>query len=107
MLCTSKIGIVGVGHVGAHVAYSLLLNGVASELYLCDIDEKKLIAEVRDLNDCLSLAPHNMKVVNCGVDYEKLSKCDIVINAAGNIALSSNTRDGELYETSNIAKTFA
>ena len=107
MIQTSKIGIVGVGHVGAHVAYCLLLNGVANELLLCDIDEKKLIAEVKDLNDCLSLAPHNMKIVNCGADYEQLSKCDIIINAAGNISLCSNTRDGELFETTNIARTFA
>ena len=32
-ICT-KIGIVGMGHVGAHVANSLVLQGIADELYM-------------------------------------------------------------------------
>ena len=44
-----KIGVLGQGHVGAHVANSLLLQGVADELYLSDLDPKKLTAEVQDL----------------------------------------------------------
>lgn len=106
MINTHKIGIIGVGHVGAHVAYCALLQGLAAEIYLCDIDEKKLLAETRDLSDCLSLASHNVKIVNCGVNYEKLAGCDIIVNAAGNINLTANGRDAELFETTAIAKTF-
>lgn len=29
---TRKIGIIGLGHVGAHVAYSLAVQGIADEL---------------------------------------------------------------------------
>ena len=31
---TRKVGIIGLGHVGAHVAYSLAVQGIADELVL-------------------------------------------------------------------------
>ena len=34
----------GQGHVGAHVANSLLMQGIADELYLCDINETKAVS---------------------------------------------------------------
>lgn len=40
-----KIGVIGQGHVGAHVANSLLMQGVADELYLADINAQKLESE--------------------------------------------------------------
>ena len=38
---TRKIGIIGLGHVGAHVAYSLAVQGIADELALVDSNEKR------------------------------------------------------------------
>ena len=58
-ICT-KIGIVGMGHVGAHVANSLVLQGIADELYMTEIcsgerdRSKKHAAEVHDLGDSLA-----------------------------------------------------
>ncbi|MFR2031516.1 MAG: lactate/malate family dehydrogenase [Collinsella sp.] len=57
MYQTRKIGVVGQGHVGAHVANSLLMQGIADELYLCDINEAKVTSEVQDLRDSLSFVP--------------------------------------------------
>lgn len=34
MYQTRKIGVIGQGHVGAHVANSLLMQGITDELYL-------------------------------------------------------------------------
>ena len=48
-----KVGIIGQGHVGAHVAYALTLQGIADELVLVDKNEKKLTAEVQDLREVL------------------------------------------------------
>lgn len=45
---TRKIGIIGLGHVGAHVAYSLAVQGIADELVLVDSDEKKVESECQD-----------------------------------------------------------
>ena len=42
MIEKTTVGIVGVGHVGAHVAYSLRKMVIADEILLCDIDAKKL-----------------------------------------------------------------
>ena len=44
---TRKVGIIGLGHVGAHVAYSLAIQGIAAELVLVDPKESKLAARYR------------------------------------------------------------
>lgn len=102
-----KVGIVGVGHVGAHVANTLVLRGVADEIRLVDIDGPKVAAEVQDLKDSLYFAPHSVEVVDCGADYASLADCDVIVNAAGNIKLAAVTRDGELHYTTDAARTFA
>ena len=98
---------IGQGHVGAHVANSLLMQGIADELYLCDINETKVTSEVQDLRDSLSFVPYNTKIVDCGDRYEELACCDIVVNAAGKVALAATNRDGELFYTTDAARTFA
>ncbi|KFI46733.1 L-lactate dehydrogenase [Bifidobacterium bohemicum] len=106
MALIRKIGIVGQGHVGAHVANRLLETGIPDELYLCDINERKLAAEVQDLTDTLSFYPHNCAIVGVGDEYEKLAGCDVIVNAAGDVLSSAKSRDGELFVTTDIARTF-
>ena len=36
---TTKIGIIGAGHVGSHVASSLMTQGLCDEIVLLDTDE--------------------------------------------------------------------
>lgn len=102
-----KIGIVGLGHVGAHVANSLLLQGLVDELYLADIDAQKVASEAQDLLDSLAFCPYNARIVNCGDAYEELAGCDIIVNAAGKVALAAGNRDGELFYTTDACRTFA
>ena len=45
------VGVIGLGHVGAHVAYSLAVQGIADELVLVDQNQQKLASEVQDLRD--------------------------------------------------------
>ena len=45
------VGVIGLGHVGAHVAYALAVQGIADELILVDQKEQKLASEVQDLRD--------------------------------------------------------
>ena len=102
MYQTRKIGVVGQGHVGAHVANSLLMQGIADELYLCDINEAKVTSEVQDLRDSLSFVPYNTKIVNCYDHYEDFLKipytafilifelfCSLIFKILTQIALSS------------------
>ena len=98
MYQTRKIGVVGQGHVGAHVANSLLMQGIADELYLCDINEAKVTSEVQDLRDSLSFVPYNTKIVNCYDHYEELACCDVIVNAAG--------KNGQVKPVVAIVATF-
>lgn len=102
-----KVGVVGVGHVGAHVANSLILQGIVDELYLADIDLQKVVSEAQDLRDALPFCPYNARIVDCGDRYEELACCDVIVNAAGNVKLASTNRDGELFFTTDACRMFA
>ena len=102
-----KVGIIGLGHVGPHVANSLLLQGLVDELYLCDIDAKKCRAEWQDLHDSLSFCPYNAHVFDCGDRYEELAGCDVIVNAAGKVTLCAENRDGELFFGTDAVRTWA
>ncbi len=101
-----KIGIIGLGHVGAHVANSLLLQGIADELYFVSTDDQKNISEAQDLHDSLSFVPYNTRIVNCSDRYEDLADCNIIVNCAGNVSLVAESRDGELFASTESARTF-
>lgn len=90
-----KVGVVGVGHVGAHVAFNLGMIGIADEVLLCDVKESKVTSEVQDLNDAVMYMPN--RVIYKASDYAGLKDCDIIVNAVGDITLcASGTRDTEL-----------
>ena len=106
-LSARKVGIIGLGHVGPHVANSLLLQGLVDELYLCDTNEVKLASEVQDLRDSLGFCPYNALIVNCGDRYEELADCDVIVNSVGQVTLSAGNRDGELFFTTDATKSWA
>ena len=82
---TRKVGVIGLGHVGAHVAYSLAVQGIADELVLVDMKEQKLASEVQDLRDAAAYMPHRV-TVNPG-DFADLGDCDVIVNSVGKIEL--------------------
>ena len=82
---TRKVAIIGLGHVGAHVAYSLALQGIADELVLIDMNEQKAISECQDLRDCVAYCPHRVKV-SIG-DFADLADVDVIVNSVGSIGL--------------------
>ena len=82
---TRKVGIIGLGHVGAHVAYSLAVQGIADELVLVDMNEQKVASEVQDLRDAAAYLPHRI-TVNAG-DFADLGDCDVIVNSVGKIDL--------------------
>ena len=82
---TRKVGVIGLGHVGAHAAYSLAVQGIADELVLVDMKEQKLASEVQDLRDAAAYLPHRV-TVNPG-DFADLGDCDVIVNSVGKIEL--------------------
>ena len=100
-----KVGVLGLGHVGAHVAYSLIIQGIGSELVLVDPREGKLASEVQDLRDAQMYAPHKVEV-NPGT-YADLGDCDVIVNCIGDITLcASGNRNDEMNFTVAQVKSY-
>ncbi len=80
MKTNRKITILGAGNVGASVAYTLTLDGLASEIVLVDINKDKAIGEALDIQQGLSFArPVN---IYAG-DYSDAADSDIVVVTSG------------------------
>ena len=99
-----KVGIIGVGHVGAHVALSLAMQGICDEIQLCDIDEEKIISEQQDLQDAVCYLPHRVRVT-LG-KYEELADCDIIVSSVGKIDVVTKNRLSELQQSVDMIRTF-
>lgn len=103
---TRKIGIIGVGHVGAHVSYALALGGIADEIVLTDINEKKAESERQDIADSAAYLPHRVRVSTGG--FSDLGDCDIIINSVGKIdLLKTHNRLDEMKFTLAAVESFA
>ncbi len=76
----SKIAIIGTGNVGSTAAYAIMLNNIASEILLVDINETRCIGELYDLSDALSLS-HTASIKK-GTPQEA-AQADIIIITAG------------------------
>lgn len=99
-----KIGIIGMGHVGATLAYTLCLQGLADELVLIDTNEMKVQAEYLELSDTVqNLNPHVKLIKN---DYAALENAAIVVFCAGDIRVLETATDrlAELRVTSKIVE---
>lgn len=84
-----KVGIVGSGFVGSVTAYSMVLQGVCSDLVLVDIDHRLAEAHAQDI---LHATPFSHPVHIAAGDYEDLKGADIVVVAAGVAQRPGETR---------------
>jgi malate/lactate dehydrogenase len=82
-----KIGIVGVGQVGATAAYAMMMRGVGSEIVLVDRNTDLAVAQARDILDAAALA--DPLRVRAG-ELASLDGAHVVVLAAG-----ANQRPGE------------
>ena len=80
-----KAAIIGVGHVGAHVAYTLCDQGTVDEIMLIDVNGDKLTSEVQDLRDCVAYMPHRVEI--CQGDFGDLAGYDVIVNSIGKVVL--------------------
>lgn len=79
---TSKIAILGAGEVGSTIAFSLILNPVASEILLVDPKEELRDAQVQDLSDASFQGNSSTTCVRAGT-HKEAGQCDIVVITAG------------------------
>ena len=75
-----KISIVGIGHVGSTIAYTLMLKDLTSELVLIDTSELKSSSDAQDLTHALTFTDHIIPIKGGNIDDSKDS--DIIIVTA-------------------------
>ncbi len=75
-----KIGVIGVGRVGSHVASALICRSICDEIVLIDTDTAKVASHCQDLNDSTVFAKHPIKVT-VG-NYADLADADIIVISA-------------------------
>ncbi len=102
---TRKVGIIGAGNVGPHVALNLAIQGLADEIVFYDIKEAKAAAEAMDIMDAVSYMPHH---VTCyGGTIADMRDADIIVNASGKTRRPEQTRLDMMDEAVETTKQFA
>lgn len=97
-----KVGIIGAGNVGSATAFALILRGIAREVILIDIDEKKAKAEALDISHATTFA--YASIVRAG-DYSDLTCADVVIISAGANQKTGETRIALMERNVEILKS--
>ncbi len=97
-----KVAIIGVGYVGAGIAYALMLKDTASEIVLIDSKADVANAEMLDIRHGIS----NMgrAKVYCG-DYSDISDCDLIVVTAGRNRRPNETRLDMASDNIKIAES--
>ena len=100
----SKISVIGAGSVGATVANDLMIQGVASEIVLVDINKKKAIGEALDIYQGAPF--HSPAIVRSG-EYNAVAGSDIVVITCGIARKPGMTRLDLAQTNVNIIKDVA
>ncbi|WP_279083357.1 L-lactate dehydrogenase [Lactobacillus apis] len=84
---STKIGIIGDGHVGCTIAHELIISGLVDDLVMIDVNEGKVNADAVDFEDAMANLPYHTNVaVN---DYDALKDAEVLISTLGKISLET------------------
>lgn len=100
----SKITVIGAGAVGATIANDLMIQGVASEIVLVDVNKKKALGEALDIYQG---APFCSPAVVRAGEYSDAEGSDIVIITCGMARKPGMTRLDLAQVNVNILKDVA
>jgi L-lactate dehydrogenase len=81
MAALGKLAIVGAGSVGTAIAYASIIQGIADEVVIYDLNDAKALAEVLDLRHGLQFVPPGR--VDGGDDLACCADADVVVVTAG------------------------
>ncbi len=93
---SAKVAIIGAGSVGSTTAYTLMVDGVASEIALIDIDKDKVEGEALDLAHCMQFTQQTS--ITAGDSFELVKDAAVIVIAAG-IAQKPDQKRTDLLET--------
>ena len=100
----SKISVIGAGNVGAVVANDLMVQGIASEIVLVDINKKKAFGEAMDIYQG---APFQSPAIVRSGEYSDVKGSDIVVITSGMARKPGMTRLDLAQVNVNILKDIA
>jgi len=95
-----KVGLIGVGHVGASVAVALLQGGAADELLLHDHDNARAEGEAMDLAHGV---PYYPRAQVRAVTLQDVVQADVLVFAAGRNGRPDETRLQLLADNMRVA----
>lgn len=96
----SKVAIVGMGNVGATIAYNIVINSGCDTLIITDSNKKLANAQMLDLRHAAAVSKSTVKV-NIG-NYNDFNDVDIVIFTAATPLVLGQTRLDMLESSKNI-----
>lgn len=97
-----KVTIIGAGSVGATIAYTMAVNGIATEVVMIDINESKSLGEALDIRQGVSFCP---PISIYAGSYSDAKDSDIVILTSG-VARKPGQSRLDLAQTNvNITKS--
>ena len=99
-----KISVIGAGSVGATVANDLMIQGVATEIVLVDVNKKKAFGEALDIYQSAPFV--SPSIVRSG-EYEDTADSDIVVITCGIARKPGMTRLDLAQVNVNILKDVA
>ncbi|MBQ7857474.1 MAG: L-lactate dehydrogenase [Oscillospiraceae bacterium] len=100
----SKISVIGAGSVGATIANDLMIQGVASEIVLVDVNKKKALGEALDIYQG---APFCSPATVTAGEYSDTAGSDIVVITCGMARKPGMTRLDLAQVNVNILKDVA
>ena len=100
----SKITVIGAGSVGATIANDLMIQGIASEIVLIDVNKQKAFGEAMDIYQG---APFCSPTIVRSGDYDAASGSDIVIITSGLPRKAGQSRLELAQANVNIIKDIA
>ncbi len=99
---SKKVGIVGVGNVGASLAFSLAIKGTCKQIVLKDLRENVVQAMALDIAQAASVS--NSKTL-ISVEKEDFKNCDVIVITAGLPRKPGMSRDDLLLTNAKIMKS--
>jgi malate dehydrogenase len=96
-----RVGIVGVGNVGATLAFTLATKNICSSLLLKDVRQNIVQAMALDISQATNAAK-SKTVVQASINDEDFNNCDIVVITAGIARKPGMSRDDLLLTNAKI-----
>lgn len=85
-----KVAIVGAGHIGTTLAYTLFIKGVVSEIAIVNRTREKAYGEALDMTHALAAAAHSVKIYSG--DYRACEGAKVIVITAGAATAKGQSR---------------